>query len=96
MLFQLLEDPETNDEIPPDIFIKDWTKLVDKGGLFHCRDEFIQTLIAIEIEIKQHITENLTEHKIAITEMKEIITKCTIVSSRWAEVFEKELDDYPT
>ena len=56
LLFHLLQDPESsNDDLPVSLDISNWCKLIDRGGLYHCTNEFVNTLIEIEKVVKQEI-----------------------------------------
>ena len=91
LLFQLLEDPETCSEETPDIFnIGNWSKLIDRGGLYHCQAELIETLLAVEKLTKEMITSRLTERRIPILELKTSILNSNDVTESWNNAFSDE------
>ncbi len=59
-LYGFLEDSEHCDPVAGDPDVgdsenPDWVTLIDRGGLLHCRTEFIQFLCAVELVVKQEM-----------------------------------------
>ena len=88
LLFHLLEDPEssTNSEAEPDIMnIKNWCKLIDRGGLHHCTKEFKMTLFSFEKTVKENTL--ITQDKIPLEIIKHKLKLSTTSTSYWNECF---------
>ena len=86
-----MEDPETCSEETPDIFnIGNWSKLVDRGGFYHCRAELIETLLVVEKLTKEMITSRLTERRVPILELKTSILNSNDVTESWNNAFSDE------
>ena len=52
-LYCFLEDPEeTQDQQELPQTIQEWCRIVDRGGLFHCTNEFTHFLTSVETVIK--------------------------------------------
>ncbi len=88
LLFQLLEDPDEPDDLvslPETFNICEWTRIVDRGGLFHCTQEFIAMLVLIEKQIKNSIEH--TSSQLPLDKLKTDLMKCTSTNSTWTECF---------
>ena len=74
LLFFLLEDPETSIDklLPPSVIvdIKNWRKIINRGGLFHCTAEFISLLSKIEEIVKKEIHKEAYRNKFSVAMIK--------------------------
>lgn len=93
LLFQLLEDPDfvTNENSSLDIFdIKNWSKLVDRGGLLHSAEDFVNVLLQIERTIKEILYQSPSGRRktsIPIASIKEQVLSCPIICELWTNSF---------
>ena len=88
LLFNLLNDPESSDNVQVvDIFnIQNWSKLIDRGGLFHCIQSFVDSLLEMERIVKRTI-DNIIKDKTTITNIKTNILECPKISEHWNNSF---------
>ena len=70
----------------PDIMnIKNWCKLIDRGGLHHCTKEFKMTLFSFEKTVKENTL--ITQDKIPLEIIKHKLKLSTTSTSYWNECF---------
>ena len=94
LLFYLLQDPESSEDVQlVDVFdIHNWSKLIDRGGLFHCVQLFTNTLLQMEKKAK-HTIDHLKNDNATIGKIKTNIMQCNEISKKWNDCFTDEQDE---
>lgn len=67
--------------------IEDWSRLMDRGALHHCSEDFHLTLQAIERKVKKLLAPS-PSNTFPMHDIKDAIMKCGIVECHWESATE--------
>lgn len=91
--FHLLEDPESSDKAVDIMELQNWSKIVDRGGLHQCTNEFHLLLMEIEKNVKLCCCERTLTNELPFMELKENLLKNQFIMNLWTSCIDDTSPD---